>query len=51
MDTLGDHIRQEESTMFAAINRNCSDIEKEQMATDFKAAKSKVQQEMSASIQ
>ncbi len=51
MDTLGDHIRQEESTMFAAINRNCSDVEKEQMATDFKAAKSKVQQEMSASIQ
>jgi len=51
MDTVGDHIRQEESTMFAALNRNCSDVEKEQMATDFKAAKSKIQQEMSASIQ
>lgn len=51
MDAVGDHIRQKESTMFAAIDRNCSDIQKEQMATDFKAAKSKIQQEMSASAQ
>ncbi|WP_242056401.1 MULTISPECIES: hypothetical protein [unclassified Nostoc] len=51
MDILGDHIRQEESTMFAAIDRNCSDIQKEQMSTDFKATKSKIQQEMSVSIQ
>ncbi|HEY9873038.1 MAG TPA: hemerythrin domain-containing protein, partial [Candidatus Obscuribacterales bacterium] len=41
MDVVGDHIRQEESTMFAAIDNNCSDQQKEQMATDFKAAKSK----------
>jgi hemerythrin superfamily protein len=50
-DVLGDHIRQEESTMFAAIDRNCSDIQKEQMATDFKAAKSRIQQQMSTSVQ
>jgi hemerythrin superfamily protein len=51
MDVLGDHIRQEESTMFAAIDKNCSDEQKEQMATEFKAAKSKIQQEMTASAQ
>jgi hemerythrin superfamily protein len=50
MDVLGDHIRQEESTLFAAIDKNCSDEQKEQMATDFKAAKSKVQKEMAASM-
>ncbi|MBW4576062.1 MAG: hemerythrin domain-containing protein [Aphanothece sp. CMT-3BRIN-NPC111] len=49
MDVLGDHIRQEESTLFAAIDNNCSDEQKEQMATDFKAAKSKVQEQMAAS--
>jgi hemerythrin superfamily protein len=48
MDVLGDHIRQEEFTMFAAIDKNCSDEQKEQMATEFKAAKSKIQQEMAA---
>ncbi|HEY9859030.1 MAG TPA: hemerythrin domain-containing protein [Candidatus Obscuribacterales bacterium] len=50
MDAVGDHIRQEESTMFAAIDRNCSTEQKEQMATEFKAAKSKIQQELSASL-
>jgi len=50
MDVVGDHIRQEESTMFAAIDQNCSTEQKEQMATEFKAAKSRVQQEMAASI-
>jgi hemerythrin superfamily protein len=50
MDVVGDHIRQEESTMFAAIDNNCSNEEKEQMASNFKAAKSKIQQEMAASI-
>ncbi|UNU22604.1 hemerythrin domain-containing protein [Microcoleus vaginatus] len=48
MEAVGDHIRQEESTMFAAIDKNCSDEQKEQMATEFKAAKSKLQQEMAA---
>ena len=50
MDVLGDHIRQEESTLFAAIDKNCSAEQKEQMATEFKAAKSKIQQEMVASM-
>jgi hemerythrin superfamily protein len=48
MDVVGDHVRQEESTMFAAIDKNCSNEQKEQMATEFKAAKSKIQQEMAA---
>ncbi|HEY9894934.1 MAG TPA: hemerythrin domain-containing protein [Candidatus Sericytochromatia bacterium] len=48
MDAVGDHIRQEESTLFAAIDKNCSTEQKEQMATEFKAAKSKIQQEMVA---
>jgi hemerythrin superfamily protein len=50
MEMVGDHIRQEESTMFSAIDNNCSDEQKEQMATEFKAAKSKIQQEMAASL-
>lgn len=50
MDAVGDHIRQEESTMFAAIDKNCSSEQKEQMATEFKAAKSKIQQEMASSM-
>jgi hemerythrin superfamily protein len=49
MDVLGDHIRQEESTLFAAIDNNCSSEQKEQMATQFKAVKSKLQQEMATS--
>jgi hemerythrin superfamily protein len=49
MDVVGDHIRQEESTMFAAIDNNCSKEQKEQMATQFKEAKAKLQQEMAAS--
>ena len=48
MEAVGDHIRQEEFTMFTAIDNNCSDEQKEQMATEFKAAKSKIQQEMAA---
>ncbi|MEP0858035.1 hemerythrin domain-containing protein [Trichocoleus sp. DQ-U1] len=48
MEVVGDHIRQEEFTMFTAIDKNCSTEQKEQMATEFKAAKSKIQQEMSA---
>jgi hemerythrin superfamily protein len=51
MDSVGDHIRQEEFTMFPAIDNNCSNEQKEQMATEFKAAKSKVQQQMAASMQ
>ncbi|MBD0262431.1 MAG: hemerythrin domain-containing protein [Tolypothrix sp. Co-bin9] len=42
MDAVGDHIRQEESTMFAAIRNNLSTQESEQLSTQFKAAKSKI---------
>jgi hemerythrin superfamily protein len=49
MDVVGDHIRQEEFTMFPAIDKNFSNAQKEQMATEFKAAKSKIQEEMAAS--
>lgn len=48
MDIVGDHIRQEESTMFTAIRNNCSTEQQEQMATQFKEAKAKLQQEMAA---
>lgn len=50
MELVGDHIRQEESTMFAAIDKNCSSDQKEQMATQFKAAKSRIQDRFAASI-
>ncbi|PSF38238.1 DNA nickase [Aphanothece hegewaldii CCALA 016] len=41
-----DHVRQEESTMFGAIRNNCSDDQQKQLATEFKAAKQKLQEEM-----
>ncbi len=50
MDVVGDHIRQEESTMFAAIGNNLSEQEREQLSTEFKAAKSKIQDEMAAAM-
>jgi hemerythrin superfamily protein len=46
MDAVGDHIRQEESTMFAAIRNNLSSDQSEQMATEFKAAKTEIQKKM-----
>jgi hemerythrin superfamily protein len=48
MDVVGDHIRQEESTMFAAIRNNMSSDQSEQLATQFKSAKSQVQEKMAA---
>ncbi|HEY9738320.1 MAG TPA: hemerythrin domain-containing protein [Trichocoleus sp.] len=45
-DIVGDHVRQEESTLFAAIDKNCTTEQKEQMATDFKAAKNRIQKGM-----
>jgi hemerythrin superfamily protein len=48
-DIVQDHVRQEESTMFAAIRNNCSSDQSEQLATAFKAAKSRLQQELQAS--
>lgn len=41
-----DHVRQEESDMFAQIRRNLSEAQMEQMATQFKSAKSQIQQQM-----
>jgi hemerythrin superfamily protein len=49
-DAVMDHVRQEESTMFAAIRNNCSDEQKEQLATQFKTAKSQLQQQLAASM-
>lgn len=49
-DAVMDHVRQEESTMFAAIRNNCSDEQKEQLATQFKAAKAKLQDRLAASM-
>jgi hemerythrin superfamily protein len=43
-----DHVRQEESTMFAAIRKNCSGDQQEQLATQFKTAKSQLQQNMAS---
>jgi hemerythrin superfamily protein len=44
-----DHVRQEESTLFAAIRDNCSSEQQEQMATEFKAAKSQFQEQLASS--
>lgn len=49
-DAVMDHVRQEESTMFAAIRNNCSDDQKEQLATQFKTAKSELQKRLAASM-
>ncbi len=46
MDAVGDHIRQEESTMFAAIRNNLSSAQSEQLATKFKAAKTEIQKKL-----
>jgi hemerythrin superfamily protein len=45
-DIVMDHVRQEESTMFAAIRNNLSSDQTEQLATEFKAAKSRIQQRL-----
>ncbi|NJR37552.1 MAG: DNA nickase [Leptolyngbyaceae cyanobacterium CSU_1_4] len=47
-ETVMDHVRQEESTMFAAIRNNCSSDQQENLATQFKTAKSQLQQQMAA---
>ncbi|AFY43017.1 hemerythrin domain-containing protein [Nostoc sp. PCC 7107] len=46
MDIVSDHVRQEESTMFAAIRNNLNTQQTEQLATEFKAAKAKIQQKL-----
>ncbi|UBF25849.1 hemerythrin domain-containing protein [Kovacikia minuta CCNUW1] len=49
-DAVMDHVRQEESTMFAAIRNNCSTEQQEQLATQFKSAKSKLQDQLASSM-
>ncbi|MBW4596285.1 MAG: hemerythrin domain-containing protein [Brasilonema angustatum HA4187-MV1] len=46
MDAVGDHIRQEESSMFAAIRNNLNTEQSEQLATEFKAAKTEIQKKL-----
>jgi hemerythrin superfamily protein len=48
-DAVMDHVRQEESTAFTAIRDHFSSDESEQLATQFKATKSRLQQEMAKS--
>ncbi|MEG4573781.1 hemerythrin domain-containing protein [Microcoleus sp. N3A4] len=43
-----DHVKEEENDMFPQIRRNFSEAQMEQMATQFKAAKSTLQQEMAS---
>lgn len=45
MDEIMDHVRQEESTFFAALRDNFSSQQLEQIATEFKAKKSEVQRQ------
>jgi hemerythrin superfamily protein len=47
-EAVMDHVRQEENTMFMAIRNNCSDDQQERMATEFKTAKAKLQDQMMA---
>ena len=49
MDAVMHHVRQEETEMFPKIRDNFSDEQQKQMATEFKTAKSKVQDELAAS--
>jgi len=45
MDEVMDHVRQEESTFFAALRDNFSSQQLEEIATEFKAKKSEVQRQ------
>lgn len=48
MNAVMHHVQQEESEMFRKINDNFSEQQQEQMATEFKTAKSKIQDKMAA---
>jgi hemerythrin-like domain-containing protein len=45
-NAVQEHVRQEENEMFAAIRNNCSDEQHEHLATQFKSAKSKLQEQL-----
>ena len=47
-EMFADHIHQEESAMIAAIQNNCSTEQQEQLATQFKQAKSQFQDQLMA---
>ncbi|MBD1936820.1 hemerythrin domain-containing protein [Microcoleus sp. FACHB-68] len=49
MDAVMHHVRQEETEMFPLIRDNFSDEQQKQMATEFKTAKSQVQDQFAAS--
>lgn len=46
MEDVMDHVRQEESTMFTAIRNNMNSQQTEELASQFKAAKIRMQQQM-----
>jgi hemerythrin superfamily protein len=48
MQAVMDHVRQEENDMFPKIRDNFSDEQQKQLATQFKTAKSKIQDELAA---
>ena len=45
-----DHVRQEESIMFATIRKNFSEVQQEQLATQFTASKKALQTKMANSV-
>ncbi|MGB3508634.1 MAG: hemerythrin domain-containing protein [Microcoleaceae cyanobacterium] len=45
-EMVGDHTRQEESTMFTSMRKNMSEEQRQEMATKFKEAKKQLQQNM-----
>ena len=47
-DIVMDHVRQEESTLFATIRDNFSSEQSERLATEFKAAKEKLQKQLAS---
>jgi hemerythrin superfamily protein len=49
MSAVLKHVQEEENDMFPKIRDNFSDEQQKQMATQFKEAKSRLQQEMAAS--
>jgi hemerythrin superfamily protein len=45
-DVVMHHVRQEENDVFAKVRANFSDAQSEQLATEFKSSKSKIQEKM-----
>ncbi len=50
-DAVIDHVRQEERDMFAKIRENLNDTQREALATQFKTAKSQLQDKLAANLQ